>query len=358
MNVDPIMDKPGQKLLRGGGYAAHGNQPKQAVAVAGAVAAGLVGLRVIGALCARIGGRQGQRQTRREEQERQRREGRRCRIIVDSTSPPAALHAPLSTSSSASTTGVIHVHANCRGTPAAASGIESPSRVRFRPGYVDQQDEALPASPLRLQGADKRSEQRIEALEAQLREARQERSRVGAEVARAREAVAATESQLAAAMRQLSGLQSRITALTSEKKATEQACKDAKSQLAAANRQASLARAVQSAAENLQVQLQEAQQGRAAAEAQLRSLLAQQHKQQQGAASVQKVRAEAELTREEMGEMRRALHNLQEELESARSARARSDAALAAAQHQLRRLEAEKKLHRETTAGRARKRGS
>lgn len=52
------MDKPGQKLLLGGGYAAHCKQPKQALAVAGALAAGLLGLRVIGGLCARIRGRQ------------------------------------------------------------------------------------------------------------------------------------------------------------------------------------------------------------------------------------------------------------------------------------------------------------
>ena len=126
-------------------------------------------------------------------------------------------------------------------------------------------------------------------------------------------------------------------ALTSEKKAAEQGCKEAKAQLSAANRQASVptarpvcqppahkhtvvqhpaglgvqaltvsqsppraaaqggsngrhvvwlapwvqARALQTAAEGLQVQLREAQEGRAATEAQLRSLLAQQHKQQQ-----------------------------------------------------------------------------
>lgn len=58
VSCSPTMEKPGQKLLRGGGYAAKGNQPKQAVAVAGALAAGLVGLKVIGALCSRVGGRE------------------------------------------------------------------------------------------------------------------------------------------------------------------------------------------------------------------------------------------------------------------------------------------------------------
>lgn len=51
-----IMEKPGKKLLRGG--ATKRNHPEAAVAVAGALAAGLVGLKLIGALCARVGGRQ------------------------------------------------------------------------------------------------------------------------------------------------------------------------------------------------------------------------------------------------------------------------------------------------------------
>lgn len=104
---------------------------------------------------------QSQRRVRWEEQERQRREGRRCRIIVDSTSSPAGLHPPLSTSSSGSSSseaGVIHIQADC--TAAAACAYEPAPWQRLGAACAGQQD------------ADPSSEQRIKALEAQLRQDR------------------------------------------------------------------------------------------------------------------------------------------------------------------------------------------